>query len=194
MATETLTVSTRDAIRDWLRLVGDVYAIREVHWIKRPDNTLKPGGKGKKLHQWLTYKFLSSQTSQTQPVDNSTADGNTGNLDYYMAWTRQLRIECHGEDGMEVLEALMASVSHPAVSEILGAARLVIVDMPNGVDNETEDDETDVSHLYSCTFGVRVHTHFALTRANHVWDNYALTGTLTLLDDVTTVDVTTTDV
>ncbi len=194
MATETLTQTTRNAIRDWLRLVGEVYAITEKpHHIKRPDDSLKPGSPSKGLHQWFTYQFLRSQQLNTQPRNCSTASGNDGDMEYYMPFERDLRIECHSEDGMEILEALLVSVSHPSVESILNAARVVIVDCPDGVQNETEDDESDIMHLYSVTFRTRVHTHFELISENHVWDNYALTGNLTLLDDVSTIVITATD-
>lgn len=187
MATETVTIV--EAIRDWLRLVGEEYGIYEAHHIARPDDGLKVP------MDYFTFSFTDSRQINTQPADNSAApgSGNDVAIDLYMPFDRTLRIECYSEHGMEVLEAVLISAWHPAIKDILGTARLAIISMPEGVANETTRDETQTDHLYTATFGLRKHTHFTVTRTNHIWDHYSVSGTLTLLDDVSTVSVTATD-
>ena len=186
MATETVTIV--NAIRDWLLMVGEQYAIHEAHHVRRPDSSLKHP------RDYFVYQFERSEQTTVQPADNSAVSGTyDSTADYYATFNRQLRIECHSENGLEVMEAVLVSAWHPASNDILNAARLVLKDMPNGVENETTDDETRVDHLYTAVFGVRKNTHFTVTRENSIWANYNIDGTLTLLDDVSTVDIVATD-
>ena len=187
MATRTVTIM--EAVRDWLLLVGEQYAVHEAHHIQRPDDGLKEPA----AH--FVFRFDESQQTTSQPVDNSAAEGSYDSTgEFYATFDRRLRIECRdSDDGMEIMEAVLISAWHPAVNDILKAASLVIVDMPDGALNQTTQDETRVDHVYTAIFGVRKNTCFVVQRDNQIWTSYTLTGTLTLPDDVTTLDITCTD-
>lgn len=185
-ATETTTVN--DAIRDWLLLVGAEYSVREAHYIKRPDDSLKP------VRNWFTYRFDSSVATGGVHDLSTDAGSNVADMEFSQTFERLLTISCHGSaDGLEIIEALLVSAYHPAVNDIIDAARLVIVDIPDAIANETVDDETDIDYVYTAQFRIRKNTSFALSRADHIWDNYNVGGTLTQADDVGTLPVTITD-
>jgi len=188
MATRTITII--EAVRDWLLLVGGEYAIYEAHHELRPDGA--PGGL-KAPDDHFVFRFLRSSTEWTQAENNSdVASTYNSTGDYYMGFDRELRIECHSQHGLEVLEAVVVSMSHPAVNDILSAVGLVIKGT-TGIENETTGDDTKVDHLYAITLGCRKNTHFTVTRDNQIWTSYNVTGTLTLPDDVSTLDITCTD-
>lgn len=175
--TTTETSSVNDAIRDWLELVGAQYHVREAHHVLRPDDGLKP------VRDFFTFSFERSSGGDAVMDASTVGTGNAANLKWTAPFERALKITCHSEDGMEILEAVLLSTRHPEIEEILHAARVVIVDMGE-IENETTFDETKTDWAYSVSMRLRKHTSFALARTDHLVTDVEAAGVLIQADDV----------
>jgi hypothetical protein len=164
-------MSALDAVKNWILFVAEEYDIYEAHHMFRPHDSLKP------VREYFVYRFDDSATSPARSIDNSVAAGNNATIEPVRSYDRTLTVECYAENGLEILEALYASIEHPTADELLVADRLVIFDMV-GIANDTTHDETTTDWLYTAVFRTRRNTSFSKTRADHIVSDFTLTGTV----------------
>jgi hypothetical protein len=196
-------MSKIDTAREWLRLVASEHNIQdnEVHHIYRPDDPLKP------IRPYVIFSFERSNQENRRAYSETTASGSyDADICLTMPFVRSLVVECWAEWGMDYLEALVASVEHPAAQDILthgrdgdgnaeanadDASRLVVIDAGD-IENPTTWDETKIDHRYTVAFRVRGHTAFEQTRTNHRLETYTMTGEL-IPDEGDPIEITITN-
>jgi hypothetical protein len=186
-----------DTTRYWLRFVAEENNIHpdEIHHVRRVDDSLRT------VMDYVEFRFASS-TRESEPIDNSEASGSDADIQIIQPYLRQLTVDAVGENGMEYLEALLASVEHPAVKEIMGkglkradastdlASRMVIVDMGEISDAPTTWNDSDIDLRYTVNFTVRKHTAFEQTREDHIAGVVDMTGKIIVDKNDATKDIT----
>lgn len=162
-----------ECIRDWLLFVGAEYSITEAHYNQRPDNQIKS------KRDFFAFRFQTSSTNQTSANEDSTSSDNDATILHWKTFERQLTIECHSEDGMDILESLIVSMHNPGVDEIINNGRLVIIDIGE-ITNLTEIDESPypIEYVFSVDFRIRKEARFSKSRTNHILNDVTATGTL----------------
>ena len=181
---DRLSVPIRKTIRDWLLYVGAEYDIREAHHGLRTDDKRKP------YRDYFVYRFQTSTTRHNDAIaDSPEITGNDALITHWQPFVRQIDIECHSEDGMDVLESLLVSIHNPGVNEILDAGRIVIMDMSEIADVSTLDESPyRRDFIYRISIRVRKHARFAKTRIDHVIDTVEIDGDL-ISDTGETIEV-----
>ena len=176
------------AIKNWLQWLGSGFDIKEAH--NRFRSGMKPPA------DYFIFRILSSQQTSGRPVVDKTDSSYDSTLSYNGRFKTLVRVECHAENAVLVLQSLNACREDRAVRSYFGDG-VACLGLASPIEDITEHDETygEVARntAYAATFEFDEMVEYEISKTNETWDEYTLTGDLIDVDDETEIPITATN-
>ena len=173
---------TLDQIHTWLVTVGNPYHVHKAYH-RQMRGLLPP-------HRHFIYNIISKTPYKGEPLYSVEGDGYDATETVETTYTSIVSINAYAENGYEVLAALDASRKMTAINTDIFTDCVSVRGITGDILDLTLIDETEENPRwrFQADFEFIEWETYSLTREDHIWDEYEITGTTTD-DNGNTVDV-----